>query len=196
MVNNNNLRLFIFKITPDTIVPGANLGFGDELVDLTDIPENFLGSDTNHPIIKGMKVYTRINSTNETNPKHFSVWPCIVQTAGTFTDTVNSAEREVASIVNGCVDDEFGLLPCGGNRMSKLKNMSDDSGLNFTTCIETQFDIPRNIINLLNKEVNTERLQKLKLALVGVAESATQTLFVSVHIAITYISRMKGITIR
>lgn len=195
MVNNNNLRMFIFKITPDTIVPGANLGFGDELVDLTDIPENFLGSDTIHPIIKGMKAFFRISSTNDL-AKHFSVWPVIVQTAGTFTDTVNSEEREVASIVNGCVDDEFGLLPCGGNRMSKLIAMSDDSGLNFTTVIETQFDIPRNIINLLNKEVNTERLQKLKLALVGVGESATQTLYFSGHIAITYISRMKGITIR
>jgi hypothetical protein len=61
--------------------------------------------------------------------------------------------------------------------------------------IETQFEIPRNIINILNKEVSTTRDQIMSLALVGAASENVSIAVVMVE-EITFSTKAKGITIR
>jgi hypothetical protein len=126
------------------------------------------------------------------------IQPIIVQTAGTFTDTVALGPLySNAAILDACIDDVFGY-----NRITQRalvgKRMPPDVGHAAPAYIfaaETTIDLPAHVRELLNKETETERLQTLYLGLTGQGVNG-DTLNVYCVIDILYTEQKKSIVIR
>jgi hypothetical protein len=99
-------------------------------------------------------------------------------------------------MLDGGIDDEFGFQIVGTPKVSRVKNVSDDNGIETHQVLEFTISLPKNIINLLNKESNTERLQSLIFGIVGLCSDAQGSISLTGFYEIDFIERRKGITIR
>ena len=173
----------------DTIAMGtADRKFSESLFDLQADVLEAISSDGVKPHVSSMEVILRLEE-QVAGSKKFAIQPVVVQSAGTFTDTVDQNVSTIDEALDAAIDDEFGYQKIGSIRNSKIHPFS---GLDQ---IETKVQIPRNLINLLNKEVSTERLQSLILGIVGHAE-ITGTIVCTWIGVVNYIETRKGITIR
>jgi hypothetical protein len=186
-----NLKKKVFLFTRKTIIPGGNLGFIENLVDLSSHMETLASEDAQKVIIKDITIWLRTH--NLTNVCYFIV-PMIVQTAGTFTDTVDIADRIISTILAAAVDDECGYQLLGTPRVAK-PIFGNGAAAVPSWIIDTRIVIPKNIINLLNKQVSTERLQELLVGYYGAAITNNE-IYVDGVMEISYLISDKGITIR
>jgi hypothetical protein len=109
------VRVYLGKIAQSSISPGANLGFAENLTNLYQVIEALLNSgELAH--IKYFRWTIRAKSISN----HFALQSLIVQTAGTFADTVNLADREIADLLDAAIDDDFGYKQIGNFTASKL----------------------------------------------------------------------------
>jgi hypothetical protein len=138
----------------------------------------------------------RLVSTATTGKTPFMVCPVVVQTAGTFTDTVDLTGDDIAADLSSAINDEFGFQFIGNPKTSTIRIITDDGGIEYHHVMELNFDIPSNVLALLNKEQNTERLQSLLIGLVGRYISASEAITVDCMYYIDFIIKSKGITIR
>jgi hypothetical protein len=106
---------------------------------------------------------------------------------------VDQAVRTIAELIEAGCDDDFGFHKLGSLRTSKLLptgTLATKFGFEFS------IDIPQHIVQLLNKEANTERLQDIYLGLAGIGSDNSDSLTHEVFSEITFTTRSKGITIR
>jgi hypothetical protein len=155
----------------------------DEIVDLSTIIEG-LTTDGQSVKISRIHVAIRAGCTEV-----FSLQPVVVQTAGTVTDTVDQTTGNLDALLASAINDVFGSQVIGNWITSKAKPGSYDE------MVEIDFDIPSNVLGILNKETETERLQNLILALVGYGRSV-QVTAIDVAYTIYYVLVRKSIILR
>lgn len=174
--------------------PGANLGFVQMLRNINTTLDSLPTNEGLKPKISKIRTTIRLyqDITGFTN-LNFMIQPVIVQTAGTFADTVNLTERTISSMLDAAIDDDFGFYKANDLRVSRL-GPTNIAG-NIACLIETSFDVPPHIIGLLNKESQTERLQSIYTGYTGIAVSNAAVVgFFATEITFTEVR--KGITIR
>jgi ribosomal protein S25 len=120
-----------------------------------------------------------------------------VQTNGTVTDTVDRAEAVVDKILDAAIDDVFGYQLLSNFKLSKT--MPIDSGYSTSTSntmVEMSVILPPNLLGLINKEVETERLQNLYIVLVGSFNVNNQAINIFKSFEVDYTNVRKTITLR
>jgi hypothetical protein len=140
-------------------------------------------------MVKFIEIDIRARETITGN--YFSFLPIVVQTAGTFTSTVDLSAGQVQEHLNSAIDDDFGYQIIG--KQSCSKEISDSAT---GTYVQRRVVIPQNIIQLLNKEVGTERLQSLYFGIAGVQGATTGSFTMETQELTRYTLKKKGITIR
>jgi hypothetical protein len=118
----------------------------------------------------------------------------VVQTAGTWTDNPNNVSRIIAEMLDTDIDDVFGFQKLRGQMVSK-RMRTDAGGSGAVQGMEFTLNIPSNLLLLLNKETETERLQNLYLGCVGLGDVGDVVGF-RVFDEIEYTEQRKNITIR
>jgi hypothetical protein len=127
-----------------------------------------LGSDDGQtPKISKIRISVRVALATADTPG--IIFPVIVQTAGTWADTIDLAvSKTVTELLADSINDVFGVQVFQGNVGRMLPDGS--YGHEFT------IEVPGNILQILNKEAETERLQNLHFGLVGLAQTSTDVM--------------------
>jgi hypothetical protein len=188
-------KKYINRIAEETVTLASEYGYVENLLGLSAIVEGIIAKDGIQIFIKNWRIHIRALITNGTHDSFLGI-PVVVQTDGTFSDTVNIATRIVGDMLDGGIDDEFGFQIIGTPKCSRIKNVSDDGGIETHQVLEFTLSLPQNIIKLLNKESNTERLQSLFFGLVGLCSDDQNVFKLTGFYEIDFIERKKGITIR
>jgi hypothetical protein len=194
MANNRQQRLSYFDVGSDTIAPGANLGFYEELINLHTLAESIGSADGKKIRVTHMIVNIRAYMAEADGIFHLT--PVVVQTNGNCVDTVNLAARKLHEIIDGAVDDVFGFQVVGPTRSSRRVPMDSADAADLGAFgLEFQIQIPQNLLQVLNKEIETERLQDLHLGFAGITH-ANNTISVFFCGRVDYIELKKQIILR
>jgi hypothetical protein len=118
----------------------------------------------------------------------FTAQPILVQTAGTFTDTVDINDYNLDAVLDAAVNDVFGYQPLSQPKIGKLVPAGDIAlyGLYFT------IQMPQHLIQIINKSVETERLQEFYIGLIGSA-SGTDSYSYDCYMEVEYVASRKTI---
>lgn len=172
---------------------GAAMFFVRKINDLYTIIESIISGDGQKLKISKILSHVRAKSADI-----FGIGAAIVQTAGTISDTVDIASPSILdSLLDGVIDDVYGyqiVTPFGVSRSVP----GDDPTANTTQHQAREFSvrIPGNIIQLLNKELETERLQNLYLVFYGTSTVNNQVVNIQTVNEIDFTGIRKTITIR
>lgn len=194
MNGKNSFLKFIILPTGSALSLTGNLGTGYVLVneeaDLSSLADGML-SDS-RPLIKDWKIHYQINSDNGPSPK--ALLFLVVQTAGNITSAVQIAlNNYLVTILGNQIDDVFGFQVIRQLSFTAPFPESADR----RQIRQFTITLPQNILNLINKEVETERLQDLHLVCVGWYWGAvTDDLTMYKIHEIDYIEKARSITIR
>jgi hypothetical protein len=180
-----------------TITGGAGAAFShfvEGLFNLHTTIEGIASADGQKTKVKSIRLTVRAWSRNT-----FHTMPVIVQTAGTITDTVDLETYFIQDVnLDQVIDDVFGyqnLFPnIKTSRRVPTTNPTADTG--YITASEYSVEIPGNILQILNKETETERLQNLHLVLYGGMHADNQVIILNKRIDIKFINTRKTIILR
>jgi hypothetical protein len=189
---NKQPRLTYIDKGQDTIAPGANLGFYEEFQDLHSLAETIGGTDGKTIYVHAIELHIRVYSGD--GDSTFVITPVVVQTAGNLVDTANLAARSVHELLNGACDDVLGYQVLGPS--SVARKIPDDATNAYHWGVEITRQVPGNLLQILNKEVETERLQSLHVGLVGVPQTGTSNLLVEYFLLLHYTERRKKVQLR
>ena len=162
-MNNKNQRLYMYEIvkamTPDTASRHSVL----QAMDISSVLETIGALNGAKAKVSKIRIHLRIYYTGM-----FGIVPIVVQTAGAISDDDNIAALTIDEILDDQIDDVFGYQIIQPYGMSK-RMPTDDPTANTGNIYGREFtiEIPSNILVILNKETETERLQNLFLVLVG-----------------------------
>jgi hypothetical protein len=158
-----------FRKTGTTTAAGANGGWSRQYFDVYLLLEAIAGTDGQKPKIHRMLFNVQCHqTTNETNP--FIVQPVVVQTNGTWTASANLAIEGPETVLTSSIDDVFGsevLADIFSHRSPISAATGGGQAVNRTLVI------PQHVVDIINKEVETERLQNIFLGVVGTAAGST-----------------------
>jgi hypothetical protein len=188
-----NPTIYIKKDS-ENITVGANLGFMAKLLTIYASLEAMEDVDGYQPKVTEIRSHIRIYSKHVTASFPFLVCPVIVQTAGNLVDNDNETVTTVAKAIDDNCDDVVGCYPFDPKVSKRLPTGNNSQPLEACGC-EFTLVVPPHLIQLINKELETERLQELYTALVGVGTSA-QTLVVHYYTVVKYVQVRKNIIIR
>jgi hypothetical protein len=122
----------------------------------------------------------------------FTAQAVLVQTAGTLSDTTDIADGSpIDTALDQACDDVLGYTKLGKLAVPRFAPVNGTTQLEIVRSVP----FPQGIIQLLNKELETERLQDLYLALVffGCTNAAH---YVSMDIEVDYTTVRKTISLR
>jgi hypothetical protein len=162
-----------------SIAPGANGGFVYRTLAsaLHTVLDSLTATDGRRSKAKSIRISILAYSTGQ-----FIMTGGIVQTAGAFADTTNSTGRTFESLLDAAIDDTFGYRKI---TQTKQGVPWDVEAGNELFRLELTYDIPGDIIALLNKETDTERLQSIIPADLGIGVDG-KTIIVNAFITIAY----------
>ena len=166
-------------------------GFTDNLIDLSAIVDTIGALNGAKINVKKIRIHLRIYS-EET----FIYQPLVVQTAGAWTADVTSANYIVDKILDENIDDVFGYQPLTDTKVSRrvpTDVQTDDTGR--ITGSEITIELPGSILQILNKEAETERLQNLLFGVVG-RTNVVQTIKLRLFVAYEYTIVRKKLILR
>jgi hypothetical protein len=188
---NNKPQKISVTISQDSTVNVNEQGFVDQIQDLHTLLETLTGGDGVAINVKAITFhYVAESSLN------FWIKPVAVQTAGAFADSINLAQREIGELIDAAVDDVFGYQELQGG--GKWASPAPPAGTSGSQLYVSRFSvqIPGNLLHLLNKESETERLQTLYVGLVGLTEQNAQTITYNCVTEVRYSVARKPIVIR
>lgn len=172
---------------------GATKHYCENVIDLHSLIESILAADGQKA--KALTIILALRAYSESS---FTLMPFVVQTAGTFTDTIalTSGIQDVNLAL--CIDDVFGfqnlaVVPKIARRVPS-QDGSAAGGLEYA--VECSIQIPGNLLQLLNKEVETERLQLMLFGISGVFKDDAQTIAVAIYASIDFIGIRKSVILR
>lgn len=169
-----------------TFTAGDRMG-SDSIVDLHTNLEALRAEDGGQ--VKVLSIRTTYTCYGDAAGDSFAILPIVVQTAGTWTDNVDVNTRRVSEVLADAIDDVFGyqsLAPnCAAGRYLA-------SGV-FVARISTP--VPQNILQILNRELESEKLQSLYTGLVIASHDVTVVTIKAVT-EIKYIETRKQIIMR
>lgn len=179
--------------TTASITSTSGKGWVENVKALHDLIESFT-TDSERPVIKRLEFHIKMFNTTSNVP--FGFVPVVVQAAGNFSSQVNLTNgNSFGENLNTCCDDVFGYQKIGEPSVGRITNFLA-STFEKHYFVNRKIVIPQNIINLLNKEINSERLQTLYLGLCGWIENTSASLQLEVTSYCEWIEKSKGITIR
>jgi hypothetical protein len=191
-MNKSNNRKAMLPITVGLVDPTAGArAFSTFIYNLQEQMEALGGLDGAKVQIKNIRFHMRFYSNEE-----FAVQLALVQTAGAWTTTDDLDIAIVDAILNSCIDDVFGSYLL--NQMQYSKRVPSDDmtaaapqsqGLYITA------QLPQHLIQLINKEVETERLQELKFGFCGFNQAA-ENIEYNGYVEVDFITVRKNVTIR
>lgn len=188
-------RIFSSNFANDTITMGAAggaLAFLDLLVELHSQLESIAGEDGARAYAHGIRLLILMESEN-----FFTAVPLAIQTIGTITDTVDLNNSVLDQDLNSAINDVFGYQTLGPMRASRrVPTLDATSASGKEHMVLLTVDIPGNLLLLLNKEVETERLQNLSICIWGIATENNQVITVKGFDWIRYTERRKAIVLR
>jgi hypothetical protein len=123
--------------------------------------------------------------------------PVLVQTAGTFSDTVDIANSAIDEILDQAINDKYGSVKIGTWKFSKQSpgdNPTSDASL--MQEIAYDFDLPPIALQILQREQNAESLQLLKFGVVANARVANKTIQIIGGVVVDYTVHTKGLVLR
>jgi hypothetical protein len=187
-----NVVKMIVDNNTDSIATGANGGYVENLWNLHTLMDSYRTDDGVKKRIHFCRIGIRLYSASAVYA--FTLLPVVVQTAGTFTDTINQSSRIVDSLIAAAIDDVFGYDPLGNTRFSKIV-AGDGTLAGSIHSIETTIQLQPKHLQILNKEVESERLQDLYVGFVGVADSDL-SLQLNSQIEIGFTEQRQAVVIR
>jgi hypothetical protein len=180
------LKHYLTNVT-DTVVFSSDIGFVDYLLaSLQSVVEGIETGDGIHIEVKNIRLMFRLNKSS-----HITAVPVVCQTAGNCLDQTDLAQRKIQDLLDQSIDDVFGFEMISPVRTSRSK---PDASNYFK--IEVTIDLPQRYVQLLNKETETERLQDLYIAIVGIVQNTTGDLSIYMGADISYTETRKTITFR
>jgi hypothetical protein len=192
MKKNNISRIMLIQ---DSVAIGGNLNAFEVLESISNTIESDLSSDGQQVKLKSLVYHIQLHGAiglYSAASKFFCIQPLIVQSSqGSVADIINLVEGNLSTIIDSGVADEFGYLKLGNLRTSK--QLPYDATM--IPRIKTRIQVPQHIIDLLNKQSNSERLQDLFSAFT-VHTGVDQTIYYTAYAEYTWELISKGITIR
>jgi hypothetical protein len=183
-MRNNKPYTYIKNIDQVAVSNSTARGFAISIANLHSIIENISGGDGNQIVVKSVSLSVRIYDDDS-----YFIVPVFVQTVGTFSTTADITDSTISLMLDNAVDDVFGTW-VGPVRTARRKGGNDNY------LVEFDQKLPQHLVNLLNKETETERLQNLSFGLVGKTYTTTGALSGRVGISVTYTVRRKDVVIR
>jgi hypothetical protein len=164
--------------------------------DLHALIEGIVGEDADRAFVKSIEVEVDMYHMGPAVVQ-FAAALALVQSAGSMSYGPFATVNIIDDLVDDMSDDSIGF------RLFQLPHMSRfvlgwyttaDVYLTKWTC---KIQIPKDIINLLNKEVETERLQPVYLVvLLPEVNGDSKAVYATWSIKVEYVEQSKGITIR
>jgi hypothetical protein len=186
--NKKSFSLRHISIHTVTITPGVNLGFAEPGIDLSALAETLAEQDGQKARILEVVDHIQTKSVGS-----HMLAPCFVQTAGNFAAVTNSADRLVQDLINSAVDDEFGVQ-VEPTMVSILAPSSQAAGTDVYSTDRT-LRANQNVLNILNKEVSTEKLQSIWTGTSGVS-TVNQPIYWIEFLTVIYVLTAKNIVLR
>lgn len=172
---------------------GADLVYVDSLMNLHTAMEGILAADGQKPKVQSVTLTIRAYSNDL-----FGMCPIIVQTAGSFMDTVDLAGKIVDVNLDSVIDDVYGYQLLHQNVGTSRRLPTDDATASPSNGFGREFTVtlPQNAIQLLNKEIETERLQSLYFAVYGFLTENNQVITLSCNFHVKFKAIRKTIILR
>jgi hypothetical protein len=174
-----------YSVTTGSSAPA----FADNEISLHAAVEGIRSGDGIHIKVKTFTINIHIYQTVSLDP--MIIYPVVVQTAGIFSDSSAIDAEVVDEILDPQIDDVFGYQILQRRITKRVRN-----GTAVQQGLEIRLQLPTNIVQLLNKETETERLQNLYFGIIGYRYDPTDTATIQVSYEIDYIEERKSITIR
>lgn len=200
MVQKSTLRVYDQFRKTITMANNPKLS-GYVLGNLSTIIDS-LSSEGQHALISNMKMNFLLTSewewTEHTGP--MGIYFGIMQTAGTVIDSTSSSKAELTTL-DSMTNDVFGFQRISTMKMQESFYISPKTALVMSDIqtmykIKGQVNIPQNVLALLNKENETERLQDLYLIAMVINTIPDTQSMLDVIESIDYSLKRKKITIR
>jgi hypothetical protein len=130
--------------------------------------------------------------------ENFAIMPLIIQTAGTITDSVAIAQPTQDVGLDSAIDDVFGYQPLSKFLRTSRRVPTRDAQAAAGTehALQFAYTIPGNILQILNKELETERLQDLYVVLHGFHFANSQTINIHTNIELLFVNIRKNVNLR
>ena len=175
-----------------TITGGSNEQFANNVMSLHAAIEGIRATEDGIKIHVS-KIIVTLRLYGDADGNGFFITPVVVQTAGIFSEQDDLAQTGIDTILNASIDDVFGY--------QVLRSISPAKRVRCSTAaiqfgVEIQLELPQNILNLLNKESETERLQNLMMGFVGQRSVAADGIVGESQYIIEYTEQRKALTIR
>jgi hypothetical protein len=172
---------------------GANKGFADDLQNLHSLMDSIAADDGVRPHASRIRYQILV-----TSPSPFWAQLIALQTNGNITDVVDIVPSTLDDLIEPMTDDVFGYQKLTESKLS-IKSPTLAAGTvhavnNF--CCRLVGNLPGNLLQLLNKETETERLQTLSLALVGKAYTNDQVISFWGCLEVEFVQIAKKIVLR
>lgn len=188
MNKQQNQKHYVVTVS-DTTVGGAQLGFVELSVILHSAIEGIRSVEDGIQIqVSNFFLTLRLYADNE-----FMIFPVVVQSSAGLTDTGNLSNRTVSSLINDSINDVFGYHVLGSKFIVSKRMRGSTAAIQ--QGIEVTIPLPPKILQILNKETESERLQELYFGFVGVNLS-DQTIDYNCYEEIVYTERRKQLTVR
>lgn len=200
MVQKSTIRVYDQFLKTITMAGNPKLS-GYLLGNLSEIIDG-LSSEGQHALISNMKVNYMLTSdwewTEHTGP--LGIYFGIMQTAGTVINSTTSNKAELATL-DSMTNDVFGFQRISTMKMQESFYISPKTALVMDDIqtmykIKGQVNIPQNVLALLNKENETERLQDLYLIAICISTIPDTQNKLQIIESIDYSLKRKKITIR
>lgn len=173
--------------------PTTDLGFTTNMQNLHSLISGINDEDGNRKVISEVQFIMRAYVADSAI---FGLQPVIVQTAGNWSNTINLAQRTFDTALAASIDDVFGYDRLGGMRFSKAKPTGDGTLATLIQSIESNVTLPAKFIQILNKEVESERLQDLFFGFVGLSLNTGLTIYIYLQIVVQFIEQRQKVVIR
>jgi hypothetical protein len=176
---------------------GANLGAVKFLYDITTNIESAV-EDGLQAQVRGIKYHITLfkrAAVGSAQNNEFTVIPVFVQcSSGTLADSLNLTSREVSDMIAQACSDEFGFYALQPKTSTAKNLFMDIAGTTnyLEVALTYTFELPKHLLNVLNKSISTERDQDLMLALVIISKDSG-TIGYNFFRKVDYTVKSKGI---
>lgn len=152
-------------------------------------------SDGQNLILKEVK-WTFQAAVPDAGIPFIGILPMVVQTAGNITDLVDATGDEVNSLLAAQIDDVFGSAKLSGWQWSRVKAaVFDDPDVIYIAELVGTVSLPQQALQILSKEVSSERLQNLFLVAVHYG-SAAMSIQLNSTIQMEFVETRKALVLR
>jgi hypothetical protein len=181
-------------VNSDSCTPATYSCFVENFASLHGLVQSINDNDGNRKQVSKFTVIIRAYSVARS--VCFGIQPVVVQTAGTFSDTVAQNVNTIDTALAAAIDDVFGYDRVGNYKVSKAIPTGDGTLATLQHNIEMTIPLPAKLLGILNKEVESERLQELYFGVVGFDNTTGIAINFQLQYVIDFVEQRQAIVIR